>query len=111
LITGPRTRAFVNSQFRHIPSIAAKMPEPYVEIHPSAAAAAGIVDGKPVAVISARGRLEMLARVTDRVHPRAVVVPAGWAQANANLLTDAKALDPISGFPAFRGGACRVEPA
>jgi formylmethanofuran dehydrogenase subunit D len=62
-----------------------------------------------VAVISPHGRVVFTAKVGDRVHPETVVIPHGWATANANLLTDAEVLDPISGFPGFRSGVCRVE--
>ncbi|MHB8872046.1 MAG: molybdopterin-containing oxidoreductase family protein [Myxococcaceae bacterium] len=110
LVTGPRTRPYINSQFRHIPSIATKLTEPYAELHPDAARAAGVSDGQRIVVVSPRGKVSMRARVSDRVHPEAVVVPAGWGEASANLLTDPAALDPVSGFPAFRSGVCRVEP-
>ncbi len=111
LMTGPRTRQYINSQFRTIPSIASKLTEPCVELHPVAAKAAGVVDGKRVTVVSPHGRVTMQARVTDGVHPEVVVVPAGWASASANQLTDPDRRDPVSGFPALRSGICRVEPA
>jgi anaerobic selenocysteine-containing dehydrogenase len=111
LVSGPRGRNHINSQFHNIHSIATNSPEPFVELHPDAAAAAKLADGRRVALVSPFGRIEMRLRVTDRVHPRAAVIPAGWAKANANLLTDGAALDPISGFPAMRSGVCRVEPA
>jgi anaerobic selenocysteine-containing dehydrogenase len=111
LVSGGRTRNFVNSQFHNIHSISQNAPEPFVEIHPSAAQIAGIADGQRGAVISPHGRIELRVRVTDRVHPRTAVLPAGWARANANLLTNGAALDPISGFPAMRSGVCRVERA
>jgi anaerobic selenocysteine-containing dehydrogenase len=47
--------------------------------------------------------------VTADVHPECVVMPAGWESANPNLLISDVRRDPISGFPAFRSGACRVE--
>jgi anaerobic selenocysteine-containing dehydrogenase len=53
----------------------------------------------------------MRAQVTDQVHPEVVVVPGGWSEANANLLTEDQTLDPISGFPSFRSAVCRIEPA
>ena len=111
LVTGPRTRAYVNSQFRRIPSIAMKMPEPLVELHPRAALDNGLTEGSRVAVISPRGRIELRLQISDRIHPAVAVVSAGWAITNANLLTDDTALDPVSGFPAFRGGVCRIEKA
>jgi len=111
LVTGPRTRAYVNSQFRRIPSIAMKMPEPMVELHPRAALDSGVNEGSRVAVVFPRGRIELRLQISDRIHPAIAVVSAGWAITNANLLTDDTALDPVSGFPAFRGGVCRIEKA
>jgi len=108
LITGRRTRAFINSQFRTVASIRRLGQEPYAEIHPKAAAAADVRDGDVVEIASPHGSVTMRARVTDRVHPEVVSVPAGWGAASANALTDADALDPISGFPQFRAGICRV---
>jgi anaerobic selenocysteine-containing dehydrogenase len=109
LVSGPRTRAYINSQFRQISSVASLMPKPLAELHPDAARRAGIADGDRIAVVSPHGRIKLHAHVTTRVHPECVVVPAGWSDANANLLTDDAALDPISGFPLFRSGVCRVE--
>lgn len=111
LVSGARTRNFINSQFHNLHSIKTNAPEPFLELHPSAAQAAGVTAGQLVAIVSPFGRIQMRLQVTDRVHPQAAVVPAGWASANANLLTDGEALDPISGFPAVRSGVCRVEKA
>lgn len=83
---------------------------PLAEIHPDSAACVGVRDGATVAVMSPHGRVVLEARVTDRVHPGCVVVPAGWSGANANLLTDENHLDRVTGFPGFRSGVCRVEP-
>jgi anaerobic selenocysteine-containing dehydrogenase len=110
LVTGPRTLPYVNSQFREIPSVYSKMPRPLAELHPEAARKAGISDGDRVTVVSPHGRIVLHAKVTTRVHPECVVVPAGWGGANANLLTRDSALDPVTGFPAFRSGICRLEP-
>ena len=98
LVSGPRTRAYINSQFRQLPSVARKMPRPLAEIHPDSAARAGVEDGATVAVVSPHGRVVFEAKVTDRVHVGCVVIPAGWNEANANLLTDEKQLDPVTGF-------------
>lgn len=110
LVSGPRTRVYINSQFRQIPSIRDKQPEPFVELHPEAARRCGVHDGAHVAVVSPEGRITLRARVTDRVHPEIAVLPAGWAVANANELTSPEGADPISGFPALRSQVCRVEP-
>lgn len=110
LVTGPRPRARINSQFAQSPSVTARMREPELLIHPGAAAKAGVTHGTRVAVVSPHGRIELRAVVTKDVHPECVVMPAGWAQANPNRLISDEKRDPISGFPAFRSGACRVEP-
>ncbi len=110
LVTGPRTKAFINSQFHQVPSVRGKMPEPEVLLHPGRASAAGVHDGEWVAIVSPYGRVEMRLRVTTAVHPDAAVAPAGWETANVNLLHDPTRRDPISGFPAFRSGVCRIEP-
>lgn len=108
LVTGPRTHAYINSQYRQLPSVRRMMPRPLVEVHPDAALAAGIEEGQLVAVVSPHGRFELHAEVTDRVHPDCVVLPSGWA--GVNRLTQDGRLDPLSGFPAFRSGVCRIEP-
>ena len=109
LVSGPRTRMYINSQFRNIPSISSKQPRPIVEVPPQIAGPAGIRTGDRVAVISPRGRIELDAKVSDSVHPETVLLGGGWSSANANLLTDGDALDPVSGFPAFRSTICRIE--
>jgi anaerobic selenocysteine-containing dehydrogenase len=111
LVSGPRTRAFINSQFHQVPSVLRKMPDPEVLLHPDRARAAGVTNGQWVAIVSPHGRVEMRVRVTADVHPGVAVAPAGWETANVNLLNDPKRRDPISGFPAFRSGVCRIEPA
>lgn len=111
LVTGGRTRNFVNSQFHNVHSVVIKDPEASVELHPDAAKVAGVADGDQVLIRSPHGEVEARLRVTDRVHPLTAVVPAGWTRGNANLLTDGTALDPVTGFPAVRSGVCRVSPA
>jgi anaerobic selenocysteine-containing dehydrogenase len=109
LVTGPRTRAYINSQFRQVARIRLLEPEPTVRVHPDVARDAGLADGQHVAVVSPVGRIELRCEVTPDVRPDVVVIPAGWEDANANLLLDGQRLDPISGFPAFRSGVCRLE--
>lgn len=111
LVTGPRARARINSQFAQSPSVTARMRECELMIHPDAAATAGVQHGQKVAVISPYGRITIRCVVTKDVHPECVVMPAGWPDANPNLLISDKKRDPISGFPAFRSGVCRVERA
>jgi anaerobic selenocysteine-containing dehydrogenase len=109
LVTGSRTRAYINSQFREIPSVSGKMLRPLALVHPDIAKKVGIVSGDLMAVVSPHGRIVLHVEVTSRVHPECVIVPSGWSSASANNLTHADSLDPITGFPPFRSGTCRLE--
>lgn len=111
LVTGPRPRAYINSQFHGVPPIEARMREPEALVHPDEAARVGLKDGQWMTVATPYGRVTLRAVVTGDVHSECVVMSAGWDRANANLLLDPKKRDPISGFPAFRSGVCRVEPS
>jgi len=111
LVTGPRTRAYINSQFRQVARIRLLDPEPLARAHPEAARAAGLQDGERIRIVSPGGQVSMRLAVTTDVRPDVVVLPAGWEEANANLLVPGEPLDPISGFPAFRSGVCRLERA
>ncbi|MDX2009052.1 MAG: molybdopterin-dependent oxidoreductase [Myxococcaceae bacterium] len=109
LVTGPRPRAYINSQFHDVPSVNARMRTPEVLLHPSVATPLGITTGATVALTSPHGRITLTAVVTEGVHPECAVMPAGFAEANPNRLISPTLRDPISGFPAFRSGICRVE--
>jgi anaerobic selenocysteine-containing dehydrogenase len=118
--TGARTRSDFRSQHHNIPSLVALQPAPLVHLHADDAAARGIVDGDPVDVVTARGRVRFCARVTEDIVRGAVEAnmggggplgPDAWRAANVNVLTDADNVDPISGFPVFKALLCEVERA
>ncbi|MCK6550626.1 molybdopterin-dependent oxidoreductase [Myxococcota bacterium] len=111
LVTGPRTRSYINSQFHSTPSVASKEPEPLLRLHPDAAKRAGVEDGARATVTTVAGSITLRVRVDAAVHPEIAVVPHGWASANANVLTHTDVLDRISGFPVWRSLSCRVTPA
>ena len=110
-VRGQRTVAFLHSEQRHLASLRRLMPEPFLEIHPETAGSLGVGDGDTVTVESVRGSIRVKARLTEDVHPEMVAMQHGWGEANANLLTDDKARDPVSGYPGFRSVLCRVTKA
>jgi anaerobic selenocysteine-containing dehydrogenase len=83
---------------------------PEATMHPSSAAAAGVLDGELVDVRSASGSLRLTARVTDSVAPGVVSLAHGWRDANVNVLTSATDLDPFTGMPLLSGTAVEVSP-
>jgi anaerobic selenocysteine-containing dehydrogenase len=107
LITGLRNGVYQHSQFRQCPSLQKMRPEPRVEINSETAMGLGIKDGDMVRITTLRGSIRLKALVTDRILPGMVGVEEGWANANANILTD-DTHDPVSGFPPFRASLCDV---
>jgi len=74
-----------------------------VLVHPDDAAAAGVVDGDVIQVISATGSLRIVARVTDAIRPGAVSIAHGWADVNVNVLIRSETIDPLTGMPVMSG--------
>jgi formate dehydrogenase major subunit len=58
--------------------LAELMPEVYVEINPKLAAEKGIKDGDMVWVESARGKIKVKAKLTERVNEKTAFVPFHW---------------------------------
>jgi anaerobic selenocysteine-containing dehydrogenase len=108
LTTGVRVNVFTHSQHRDIPKLRKEVPEPLVEVNAQTAEGLGITDGDVVRVESPRGSIELKVKVTEDIDPRVVNLQHGWAEANANILTDDEKRDPVSGYPGFRSLLCRV---
>jgi anaerobic selenocysteine-containing dehydrogenase len=89
-------------------------------VHPDDAAARGL--GARAVVRSAAGEVEVPVEVSDAVMPGVVSLPHGWGHAggrqavaerrpgvNANQLTDAAVVDPLTGTAVFNGVPVEVE--
>jgi predicted molibdopterin-dependent oxidoreductase YjgC len=85
-------------------------PEAYVELHPDDAVRIGLNGTRRVQIASRRGQIELAVRLTPRIRPGVVFIPFHYAEAAANVLTNA-ALDPIAKIPEFKVCAVRVEAA
>ena len=90
----------------------------YVQIHPSAAARAGVADGERVQVETAHGAIEAVAWVTPNIRETSVFVPIGWGERqpfhpwrSVNFLTDRTQRDPISDQTNLKTLLCRVRRA
>ena len=96
------------------PDLCRHAPEPYVEIHPADAEAAGVKDGALTRVETALGTAVALAKVSDRQRPGSLFMPMHWSDAyapsgRANPLV-AGAVDPVSGQPEFKHTPARARP-
>lgn len=93
----------VNSYGRDLPSVLEREPADIL-VHPTDAAEAGIVDGGPVWVESAFGRLSGIAKVNDSIRRGAVAIPHGWSDPNVStLLSATEGVDALTGMPTYSG--------
>ena len=92
--------------------LSAHIAEPFLEIHPADAEAAGLAPADLALVESPRGWAILRALVTDRVAPGEVFAPMHWSARHAptgrvDALVAAHA-DPVSGQPELKAAAVRV---
>jgi formate dehydrogenase major subunit len=78
---------------RHASVLDALEPLPTVSIHPNLLAKLGLLAGETMQVESRRGRIHLATRADPGIPEDAVFIPFAYAEAAANLLTNA-ALDP-----------------
>ena len=74
----PPARHFLNSSFANLPSLVAEEGQPWLDLHPSDAAARGIASGDRVRVFNDRGAFAARARVSQDIRPGVVVSPSVW---------------------------------
>ncbi len=108
LLTGNRRVEYIDAQMHDVPALRARVPNAEAEINPITAAKYGIMQGEMIAVETPRGSIKVKASVTEDIKPGIVSVPHGWAEANCNVLLDAKLLDPVSGYITLNSVACRI---
>ncbi len=95
-----------------------------VQLHPKAAARAGVRDGDAVVVESPRGKVTGTALIWEDMREDTIFVPGTFgpmqkvgdefglpAYDSANLLTDDRYFDNLSGQQAYKCFACRVRKA
>jgi anaerobic selenocysteine-containing dehydrogenase len=105
---------YMHTQFRNIPTLRGREPEPWVRIHPSDAKQRGIADGAWVRIRSPRGKSRSKAVVTEAVMRGVVSISGCWGEtfpeANMNPLIDDRARDPVTASTGSRSFLCEIEP-
>ncbi len=101
-LSGNQTRrlGFLNSQ----------APEPWVEIHPEAAARLGIKSDDRVRVRTARNAMELKALVTPTIRPDTLFIPFHYGHAQAVNQLTIPAVDPTVKIPEYKACAAAIEP-
>jgi len=108
LITGVRILEYTHTQFRNVPILRQVMPEPVAEIHPDTAKEYGVSDDDLIIVETINGEIKIKAKITEDLMPNVVSIPHGWKEANVNVLTGLKPLDPVTGYPQLKALFCRI---
>jgi anaerobic selenocysteine-containing dehydrogenase len=108
LLTGVRQVEYIDAQMHDVPALRARRPDAEAEIHPATASKYGVVHGELIGLETPRGSIKIKANVTQDIKPGVVAVPHGWAEANCNILLDAKLKDDVSGYITMNSVACRV---
>ena len=108
LTTGGNLLAYTHWQYRYIPGLRKRAPEPFLEIHPDTASAWGVSDSDRVEVTTETGTIRINARVSQTIRPGTLHMAQGWESSNANRLTSVTNSDPISGFPNLKSLGCRI---
>ena len=85
-------------------------PTGYVEIHSSDAEKLQITNGESVEVITRRGRVTTIAKVTDNIDIGWLFMPFHFCEGPANKLT-IDALDPIAKIPEYKVCAAKIRSA
>lgn len=109
LNTGSRKPQFFHARVYRMPWLARIEEEPLVEIHPEDGKKYGIGDGDLIRVQSPSGEIRGKAAYHVGGKPGVVYLYHGSAKGDANELIGKDYVDPISGFPGFKGYFCRIE--
>lgn len=123
LLIGLREIRSQNSWMHNSPTLMKGGRRQSARVHPDDAAAAGVVDGGSVRIVSRHGSIEVAVTVTDEVGPGTVAVPHGWGHrggwqlANASegtnvnklMSADPTDLEALAGMSLLNGVAVRLE--
>jgi assimilatory nitrate reductase catalytic subunit len=97
------------TQTRRLGFLNAQAPEPWVEIHPQAAARLGVQDGERVRVRTPRGAMEVKALIVPTIRPDTLFIPFHYGHTQAvNQLTN-PAVEPAAKIPEYKACAATVE--
>ena len=126
VLIGRRHLRSNNSWQHNVPTLAKGKERCVLQVHPSDAAARGLVTGASATITSAVGCITAPVEVTDSVMPGVVSLPHGWGHdlpgtsftvagqrpgVNVNLLAGNEAVDPLSGNPHLNGVPVEVTAA
>jgi anaerobic selenocysteine-containing dehydrogenase len=126
VLVGRRHLRSNNSWMHNVKVLVKGTPRCTLQVHPDDAASLGLVDGAAATVTSRVGSVNAPVEVTESIRPGVVSLPHGWghdvpgtrmrvaaehAGVNSNVLSDDKAIDPLSGTSVLNGIPVEVRAA
>ncbi len=126
VLVGRRHLRSNNSWMHNVRVLVKGRPRCTLQVHPDDAAGLGLADGAAASVSSRVGEVTANVEVTDAIRPGVVSLPHGWghdvpgtrlrvaaehAGVNSNVLSDDRAMDPLSGTSVLNGIPVTVRPA
>jgi anaerobic selenocysteine-containing dehydrogenase len=108
LSTGSRLPMFIHSRLFRLPWVRSLRPDAAADLNPADAVALGIAQGDQIEVATPTGSIRVRANLTQMVRRGDVHMFHGYSNADVNTLLEADYLDPISGFPGYKGALCAV---
>ncbi|MFP5501386.1 MAG: molybdopterin dinucleotide binding domain-containing protein, partial [Candidatus Sericytochromatia bacterium] len=97
------------NQTRRIGFLNSQAPEPWVEIHPQAAAPLGIENDAMVRVRTPRGQIELKALVVPTIRPDTLFIPFHYGHHQAVNQVTNHAVDPTVKIPEYKACAAAIE--
>ena len=126
VLVGRRHLRSNNSWMHNVKVLVKGAPRCTLQVHPHDAASLGLVDGAAATITSRVGSVNAPVEVTESIRPGVVSLPHGWghdvpgtqmrvaaehAGVNSNVLSDDKAIDPLSGTSVLNGIPVEVSAA
>lgn len=125
VLVGRRHLRSNNSWMHNVKVLVKGKPRCTLQVHPDDAVSLGLTDGASAQVRSRVGEVTAPVEVTDSIRPGVVSLPHGWghdlpgakmrvaaehAGVNSNVLTDDRAMDPLSGTSVLNGIPVEILP-
>ncbi len=108
LNTGSRLPMFIHSRTFRLPWTRSLRPDPMADLNPADGARLQIGQGDDIEISTPAGAIRVKANLTELARPGVVHMYHAYPEADVNLLLEGDYLDPISGFPGYKGLLCAV---
>lgn len=108
LCSGSRLPMFIHSRLFRLPWVRSLRPQAAADLNPADGARLGIYQGDRIELSTPTGLIRVQANLSHMIRPGDVHMFHGYPGSDVNTLLEGDYLDPISGFPGYKGALCAV---